>query len=113
MNMPGFTAETSLWETHWGYQSADNFVHTSNAVTLQACDPICTDLCGDPSDCSDLPTPAQRAACVARVRRCLRGCCPPTCGPCTPGPCNPDCSRQPSSRVCRNTVTGGTFTEPC
>ena len=112
MNMPGFTAEIGLGRAGWGYQETENFRHTDNAITPQACDPVCLDDCGDPSDCFDLP-PAQRAQCSAAIARCRRGCCPPSCGPCKPGPCNPDCSRQPSQRACRNTVTGGTFTEPC
>lgn len=112
LNIPGFTAEAALYRMGLSYWNSGDISPAGDFLTPQACDPVCLDNCGDPSDCNDLP-PALRARCRAAVARCDRGCCPPSCGPCTPGPCNPDCSRQPSTRTCRNTNTGSTFTEPC
>src|SRR6266481_7480257 len=96
MNMPGFTAEASLYPGV-GYALSAGLFGPGGAIVPQLyCDPVCQDNCPDPADCSDLPTPQARAACVRAALACRRGCCcpsPPTCGPCTPtGTCNTNCT---------------------
>src|SRR6185312_2579286 len=116
MNIPGFTAEASLYRLGLSYQSAGDFSHMDGILIPQACDPVCLDNCGDPSDCDpDLP-PRQRAACLAELRACVRRCCPtpppPVCDPCPPPTCNSDCSQNPRTRTCHRS-DGTTFTQSC
>ena len=80
MNMPGFTAESSMniarrLRGRWAQRA------TADAVQPAIhCDPACLDDCiMDCSDCDDLPTPGSRARCRAFCRAhnlgCRRRCC--------------------------------------
>lgn len=104
MNMPGFTAESSVYRTSGHYQMAAGFDANGGVVQLQACDVDCLREC--PGGCGDL-TGRQRAQCLTQCRnRC--GCIPQSqvCGPCQCDPrtgwsqqcCRPDgtnCSQRP------------------
>jgi hypothetical protein len=70
MNMPGFTAATSLYKTDRYNQVVRNYLDTNGSIHpagLQ--DPNCVSDCAD--SCIDLPTNQQRRNCFNRcVRRC-------------------------------------------
>jgi len=122
MNIPGFTAEASIYKMGWLYFAASDFGLTESGIFPQGCDPVCLDNCGDLSDCDDPDlTPKTRAACRAHIIACRRRCCPtpppPRCDPCVPGPCSFDstsctASRGPGTQLCHN-ANGTTFTRPC
>jgi len=126
MNMPGFSAETSLQRSGLAYNMAWGFDRLGNVVLPQTCDQTClTDCeanCLSPGDCLDFP-PQARAGCLAAVRRCLAACrnkccpiCTVTCGQCTGGSCNPypNCGPVPLSgtQTCTD-CHGVQSTRPC
>ena len=73
MNMPGFTAEASLYRPSAGYLVVSGVDQAGNVVTPQVpfpgCDLGCLTDCF--FDCQDFP-PRFRAACA---RRCRLECC--------------------------------------
>jgi hypothetical protein len=83
MNIPEFTADTSLYRTSNSYRSsrlqhrADNRVHLASCFSdcVSGCTPSCSGLFGQ-----------ARVACVRECRSdCLDACSappPPVCGPC-------------------------------
>jgi len=77
MNMPGFTAEASLYKMSPLYFAFRSFGQADSAVQPQSCDPTCLDNCvadcPDDFDCFDAPA-RQRAACFREVRACRAGC---------------------------------------
>jgi hypothetical protein len=80
MNIPEFTAETSLYRTSNSYRSGRLHHVSDNRVHLASCFSDCFSGCTP--DCSDLSGSA-RAACLRECRRdCLEGCSTVTCGPC-------------------------------
>ncbi len=71
MRIPGFTAETSLYNGSVGYSIVEKFNQLSNAIRPQflRCDPECMSDCID--SCWELP-PRIRARCR---NYCRRECC--------------------------------------
>jgi hypothetical protein len=73
MNLPGFTAEASLYKTNESYRTGKSFVQFDSAILPQACDPVCLSDCYD-FDCIDLGiSPGPR--CTAIRNACIRNCC--------------------------------------
>src|SRR5690242_8620184 len=71
MNMPGFTAESSVYRRSRFYQHTDDFSNITNNLIPQACDEQCFQDCID--GCVGLPG-QQGADCR---RRCPAHCCQP------------------------------------
>jgi len=126
MNLPGFSAETSLRRMVLAYNVAWQFDELGNVVRPQTCDQACLDACNltcpDPGDCPDDP-PDLRAQCLKDVRVCRNQCrtqcctiCNVTCGPCTGGSCNayPSCGPVPGSgtQTCTD-CNGNISTQSC
>ena len=94
MNIPGFSAEASLYKTSGHYYSVGAFSQTVDNIQSQSCDPNrlrkCLDECGNPD-----PDGRDRGV----VARCRTGCyrtfgqCapppPPPPVPCNGGVCDP------------------------
>jgi hypothetical protein len=72
MNMPGFTAVSSLLQTNNSFYSDNHYTLTDGSVYLAACDNACYTQCHSfcGPDCSDL-TGASKGACL---RFCARDC---------------------------------------
>jgi hypothetical protein len=73
MNMPGFTAEASIYRKGQFYFAIAGFSQTEGAVWPQTSYSDCS-YCGDPSDCFDLPHGSDIRRCEAAIRRCWHSC---------------------------------------
>jgi hypothetical protein len=120
MNIPGFTAESSVYKAVLHYRTAGSF-DTAKSVQrpmivasqfgrfgeLFDFDPDCP---GSSSRCVDIHclglTGAQRAQCIAT---CYNA--PPICGACN-CQCSSDCVRTCTQRCCRTTI-GPPFRQLC
>ncbi len=81
INMPGFTAESSVYRTSGHYQMTAGFDANGGVVQPQACDADCARECGE-GECGDL-TGRQRLQCLRQCfNRCGCGPQPQVCGPC-------------------------------
>ena len=74
MNMPGFTAESSVYRTSGHYQMTAGFDANGGVIRPQACDRDCMSECVEACD-YDFPPGRMRAQCVLA---CPRECGCPT-----------------------------------
>jgi hypothetical protein len=97
MNMPGFTAETSLYMGRGSYCGNINISKVGVAMVIPQQDPGCTVLCSDwngcISKCGDWPPGFSNADCWLNCLKPSTDCLQRTCGPplrdCTTTGCPP------------------------
>lgn len=124
MGLPGFTAETSLYQTSGRYRVAANWaggvavqVHLAQFMPLMPPDGFCKPGCGRCSPDPTFPTGYSKtclsADCEDYDVPCPACQSPPTCGPCNPGPCDPTtCTRGLNTQVCTDCYRNQ-FTQSC
>jgi hypothetical protein len=110
MNIPGFSAETSIYKGVGRYYATgllNRARPTGGGIRLAQGTCVCMDQncndcqtnCGDPSDCFGAGLdPGEVQTCVNGINACKNQCCLPSCSPCTQTCQYPD---------------GATRTQPC